>query len=146
MLLDKGADVNAQNRGYGNTLQAASHRGREKIGADVKGQGGEYGNTLQAAYSLGHEKIVQMLLDKGADVNAQGGEYGNALQATYSRGYEKIVQILQNMAENLVEKIGRVAVIEKAAKRSSSQAEISRDNREIVAKKPKVANVSSLNT
>ncbi|KAL8762540.1 MAG: hypothetical protein Q9194_007526 [Teloschistes cf. exilis] len=40
MLLDKGADVNAQK--------------------------GEYGNALPAASNGGHDQVVQMLLDKGA--------------------------------------------------------------------------------
>ena len=53
LLLSKGADINAQDRGYGNALQAASVRG--------------------------YEKIVELLLSKGADINAQGGLYGNAL-------------------------------------------------------------------
>ena len=68
MLLDKGADVNAQGRGYSNALQAAS------LG--------------------GYEKVVQILLDKGADVNAQSGDYSNALQAASHRGHEKVVQML----------------------------------------------------
>ncbi|KAK4232828.1 putative vegetative incompatibility protein, partial [Achaetomium macrosporum] len=38
-------------------------------GADVNAQGGVYGNALQAASSEGHKHIVQMLLEKGADVN-----------------------------------------------------------------------------
>ncbi|PWO15022.1 hypothetical protein PtrARCrB10_12117, partial [Pyrenophora tritici-repentis] len=41
-------------------------------GADVNAQGGEYGNALQAASAGGHEAIVKLLLDKGAGVNAQG--------------------------------------------------------------------------
>ncbi|SLM37284.1 ankyrin repeat domain containing protein [Lasallia pustulata] len=65
MLLDKGADVNAQGKEYGNALQAASERG--------------------------HDQVVRMLLDKGANVNAQGGEYGNALQAASSRGHDQVV-------------------------------------------------------
>jgi ankyrin repeat protein len=41
-------------------------------GADVNAQGGYYGNALQAASSDGHEAVVKLLLNKGADVNAQG--------------------------------------------------------------------------
>ena len=48
-------------------------------GANVNAQGGEYVNALQAASARGHDQVVQMLLDKEADVNAQGGEYSNAL-------------------------------------------------------------------
>ena len=48
-------------------------------GADANAQGGRYSNALQAASAKGYNKVVQMLLDKGADVNAQGGNYGNAL-------------------------------------------------------------------
>jgi ankyrin repeat protein len=39
-------------------------------GADVNAQGGHYGNALQAASWGGHEEVVQMLLAAGADVNA----------------------------------------------------------------------------
>ncbi|OHW99045.1 ankryin repeat protein [Colletotrichum incanum] len=101
MLLDKGADVNAQGSNYGNALQAASLEGHKEIvqmlldkGADVNAQGGYYGNALQAASSGGHKEIVQMFLDKGGDVNTQGGDYGNALQAASSGGHKEIVQIL----------------------------------------------------
>jgi ankyrin repeat protein len=101
LLLERGADVNAQGGVYGNALQAASREGYEAVvrllvdkGADVNAQGGEYGNALQVASSGGHEAVVQLLLDKGADVNAQGGEYGNALQAASWRGREAVVRLL----------------------------------------------------
>ncbi|KAF5857324.1 hypothetical protein ETB97_005973 [Aspergillus alliaceus] len=101
MLLEEGADANAQGGSYENSLYAASYRGHERIvqmlldnEADVNAQGGVYGNALQAASYGGYEQIVQMLLDNKADVNAQGGVYGNALQAASYRGYEQIVQML----------------------------------------------------
>jgi ankyrin repeat protein len=53
-------------------------------GADVNAQGGFYGNALQAAAQGGYTSVVTLLLEKGADVNAQGGCYGNALQAASS--------------------------------------------------------------
>ncbi len=59
MLIDAGADVNAQGGEYGNALQAAD---------DVNTQGGLYSNALQAALARGHEKVVQMLIDAGADL------------------------------------------------------------------------------
>jgi len=42
-------------------------------GADVNAQGGIYGNALQAASERRHENAVQLLLDKGAawDTTAQ---------------------------------------------------------------------------
>ena len=53
LLLDKGADVNAQN--------------------------GYYHNALQAALIERYKAVVKLLLDKGVDVNVQDGYYGNAL-------------------------------------------------------------------
>ena len=37
-------------------------------GADVNAQGGEHDNALQAASSRGHEQTVRLLLDRGANV------------------------------------------------------------------------------
>ncbi|KAF2470778.1 uncharacterized protein BDR25DRAFT_369265, partial [Lindgomyces ingoldianus] len=48
-------------------------------GANVNAQGGEYGNALQVASEGGHEQVVKLLLGKGAYINAQGGRYGNKL-------------------------------------------------------------------
>ena len=64
-------------------------------GANVNAQGGDYGNALQAASRWGYDQIVQILLDKGADVNAQGGRYGNALQAASRKGYDQVVRLLR---------------------------------------------------
>ena len=101
LLLDAGADVNAQGGVYGNALQAASYGGDEQVmkllldaGADVNAQGGDYGNALQAASHGGHEQVMKLLLNAGADVNAQGGVYGNALQAALYGGHEQVMKLL----------------------------------------------------
>ncbi|KIX01363.1 uncharacterized protein Z518_09088 [Rhinocladiella mackenziei CBS 650.93] len=101
MLLDRGADVNAEGGGFDNALQVASVEGHSEVvemlldrGADMNAQGGHYGNALQAASFDGHSEVVQMLLDRGADVNIQGGKYGTALLAASRYGHEKIEHIL----------------------------------------------------
>ncbi len=107
VLLDKGADVNAQDGDYGTALQAASSRGHEKMvqtllsnGAHINAQCGSYGTALQAASSRGHEKMVLTLLKNGANINAQCGSYGTALQVASSKGHEKVVQtLLDNTAD-----------------------------------------------
>lgn len=63
-------------------------------GAEVNAQGGFYGNALQAASAGGHLDVVQALLKAEADVNAQGGKYSTALCAATENGYQKIVQML----------------------------------------------------
>ncbi|KAF2876225.1 heterokaryon incompatibility protein-domain-containing protein [Massariosphaeria phaeospora] len=65
-------------------------------GAEVNAQGGRYGNALQAASLRGYEQVAKTLLDKGAEVNAQGGFYGNALQAALARGHKQVVKTLLN--------------------------------------------------
>ncbi|ETN44074.1 uncharacterized protein HMPREF1541_10939, partial [Cyphellophora europaea CBS 101466] len=40
-------------------------------GANINAQGGEYSNVLQASLYSSHEMVVQVLLAKGANVNAQ---------------------------------------------------------------------------
>jgi ankyrin repeat protein len=103
LLLNAGADANAQNGKYDNALYVASEGGHEQIvkmlldkGADVNAQGGYFSNALQAAPVKGEEQIVKMLLNAGADVNAQGGHFGNALQAASWKGKEQIVKFLLN--------------------------------------------------
>lgn len=82
-LIVKGADVNALQAasfgGYQEIVKLLLNNG-----ADVNAQGGEYGNALYAASDGGHQEIVKLLLENGA--NAQGGEHGNALQAASFRG------------------------------------------------------------
>ena len=101
LLLDHGANVNAQCWFIGSALQMAASAGRDQTvqlllnyGANVNDQGGFQGNALQAAACTGREKIVQLLLDHGANVNTQGGHFGNALQAAAYACRDDIVQLL----------------------------------------------------
>jgi ankyrin repeat protein len=63
-------------------------------GADVNAQGGTFGNALQAASYRGQDKVMQMLMDAGADVNAQGGTFGNALQAASFVRYDSFAPVI----------------------------------------------------
>lgn len=107
LLLDNGANVNAQGGYHGSALQAAvaeKHQGIVQLlldnGADVNAQGGHYGTALQAAAAAKHQGILQLLLENGAEVNAQAGLYGTALLAAAYRGSQEIVQLLlENSAD-----------------------------------------------
>jgi ankyrin repeat protein len=48
-------------------------------GAEVNAQGRRYSSALYAALARGDKAVVKMLLNKGAKINAQGRKYGNAL-------------------------------------------------------------------
>jgi hypothetical protein len=104
LLVDKGADVNAQGGENGNALQAASAEGHETVvrllidkGADINAnaQNASYINALQAASARGHEAVVRLLLDEGANVNILDGCYSNALHAASARGHEAVVRLLR---------------------------------------------------
>jgi hypothetical protein len=101
LLLDLGAEVNAQGGSYGNVLQAAASNGLVEVvellldrGAEVNAQSGHHGNALQAAARNRSAEVVELLLDRGAEVNSQGGFFGNALQAAASNGSVEVVKLL----------------------------------------------------
>ena len=56
-------------------------------GANVNAQGGKWHTALQAAAVDGNDTTMRVLLDAGADMNAVGGIYGSALAAAYMEGY-----------------------------------------------------------
>jgi ankyrin repeat protein len=49
--------------------------------ADINTQERYYGNALQVALASDYLEVVGLLLEKSVDVNAVGGYYENALQA-----------------------------------------------------------------
>jgi ankyrin repeat protein len=110
LLLNKGADVNAQGGPFGNALQIASasfgdHKEPVELllrwGADVNAQGGHFGNALQAASYSNRQEVVELLLSRGANVNSQGGYYGSALQAASYSSRQEIVELLLSRGANV---------------------------------------------
>ncbi|KAF5310511.1 hypothetical protein D9758_019073 [Tetrapyrgos nigripes] len=106
LLIEEGANVNAQGGQYGTPLLAAASKhptSKQKEdavrlllekGADVNAQDGEYGTPLTAAVPMGNIGTVRLLLEKGADVNAQGGKYHTPLLAAVSRQNKDTVRLL----------------------------------------------------
>ena len=122
LLLDKGADVNAEGGEYGTALQAAAYKGNVECirllldkGADVNAEGGKYGTALQAAAYMSNVECIRLLLDKGADVNAQGGEYGTALQAAAYWGNVECIQLLLDKDANVNAEGGKYGTALQAA-------------------------------
>jgi ankyrin repeat protein len=63
-------------------------------GAEVNAQGGVFGNALQGASTAGHYQVVKILLEHGADINMQGGQHTNALQAACKFNNIEVVKLL----------------------------------------------------
>jgi hypothetical protein len=120
LLLNHGADVNANCGHYGTALQAAAASTVGRLdkcstsmielliqrGADVNAKGGVYGTALHAAAASLRSKefqsrAVQHLLDRGADVNATGGYYHTALQAAAANGSAELLQLLLERGADL---------------------------------------------
>jgi ankyrin repeat protein len=61
-----------------NTLRHVGHEAIVKLlldkGANVNAQGGNFGSALQAASFEGHEAEVKLLLDRGAVAQEQSSE------------------------------------------------------------------------
>ncbi|KAI1571711.1 Arp Ankyrin repeat, partial [Pyrenophora tritici-repentis] len=81
LLLDKGADVNAQGGLHGNALQAASERGHTEVvkllldkGADIALSDENGFTPINAASSNGHSAVARLLLERGACIVAHGAD------------------------------------------------------------------------
>ncbi|KAJ6287080.1 hypothetical protein J3E71DRAFT_388606 [Bipolaris maydis] len=102
MLLDNGADVNAEGGVCCNALQLASMEGHEQVVKTLLNAGANV--DIQTAWD-GHREIVKMLLNAGAKindrVNDQGGFYSSALIVAAVRGKDRVADMLLNTGGNV---------------------------------------------
>jgi len=63
-------------------------------GANVNAEGGEFGTELQAA-AYHHRPYVELLLRHGADPHIKGGKYGSAVGAAKEKGRNRLVELFQ---------------------------------------------------
>ena len=120
ILLEAGANPNAQGGEYGNALQAiAAYDGYKldalrrllKAGLDVNMKGGKFGHALVAAAATelhpGIEeseptcKVVEVLLQRGANHDAKGWVYGTALGASVARRDHQSVRTFLQWGANV---------------------------------------------
>ncbi|KAJ3522587.1 hypothetical protein NMY22_g11830 [Coprinellus aureogranulatus] len=102
LMLEKGADPNAQGGQYNNTcLHWACLIGREnvvslllKYRANPDIQDGSQGTPLHNACRLGHAKCAQVLLDAGANINARNMALRTDLHEACFNGHVDCVKLL----------------------------------------------------
>ena len=103
ILLNNGADINAQNRHGYSPIHWASIRGNTKAlnfliteGADLQIKDSQGGSPLHWAVSGEQEKCIQILLEAGANIDAMNNRGETALHfaATEMDGLVPIIEIL----------------------------------------------------
>ncbi|KAM3510890.1 hypothetical protein MY11210_005493 [Beauveria gryllotalpidicola] len=101
LLIDKGADVNDDDKDLSTPLLRASLRGHEAVarllidkGADVNASDKDRSTPLLRALVRGHEAVAGLLIDKGADVNASDKDGWTPLIRASEKGYEAVAGLL----------------------------------------------------
>ena len=112
LLLECGANVNAQDK-YGETvLHCAVEKGHGKViklllecGANVDAKGKDGKTVLHCAVEKGYEKVVKLLLECGANVDAQNKDHKTVLHLAVERGSSVIVEHVLKHCPNLNNRI-----------------------------------------
>jgi hypothetical protein len=105
-FIERGADVNSQNKDGWTALIAAASKGHTEIvkillakGADVNDSRAKEGFTaLMAAATWGHSDTAKVLIAEGADINAKTSAGITALKYADHQGHTEIVQLLKKAA------------------------------------------------
>ena len=102
LLLEHGADVNAEDRFGFRPLHWAAHYGHKDVaelllanGADMNPQEWQGLTPLHWAALEGHKDVAELLLAKGADVNAKDNEGRTPLAVAEEYGHTELVELLK---------------------------------------------------
>jgi ankyrin repeat protein len=108
VLIEGGADINADTVRTGTALQAACQSGDSdivnlliEVGAFVGAPRPLAPSPLQEAARNGHLEIVQLLLNKDADIDEQSDVLGTALEAACRGNHRSIAEFLIRQGANL---------------------------------------------
>ena len=101
MLLEAGADMNAENQDRSTALMFAAHNGHLEVvqvlleaGADKNAAKQDGATALMLAAEDGHLEVVQLLLEAGADKNAATQDGTTALMLAARDGHFEVVRML----------------------------------------------------
>ena len=100
LLIDKGADVNAESNLSGTVLDYTISRKRSDIADLLRKHGGktrdwlEAGDSIYSATRAGHIEAVKQHLAKGTDVNEKKGNGETSLHDAADYGHKEIAELL----------------------------------------------------
>ena len=112
-LIDKGTDVNAQDKDWATPLHRAAENGHREVaelliaaGANVNAKTRTAWTPLHYALSEGHEDVAELLIAKGAEMNARSDPGWTPLHYAVSGGHVAVVELLVSKGAdmNAVEK------------------------------------------
>ncbi|CAO1602024.1 hypothetical protein XANCAGTX0491_005660 [Xanthoria calcicola] len=131
MLLDQGAEVDAEGSSvFSTALAASSYFGYHSItellldrGAMPDRRRDSDDTALELACEGGHETIVELLISRGSDVNLRrSGGYGFPLSAAAERGFYNIVYLLLQKGAQVNNQGGHYLTALQAAASSGSES------------------------
>jgi cytohesin len=113
LLIDNGADINAQGIGELRPLHFAAGRGHRDVvelllakGADPKAKLENHKTAVHLAVSGGYQDVAELLLQRGCDVNARDVEGMTPLHAAIEGGHKLTAELLILKGADLTAKAG----------------------------------------